>query len=1186
MMATTGRRTTARGKTTRLHRVAIGGTLACIVASLLLTAPAAFAEETETHVFDATLSLTGNCETSKFDPVADPSCPEETPEGAFNEPYGVTTDAYGDIYYYGAPTQGEPTVVYVFNSSGRFLTEIPLDEAPSTSREMAVDAEGDLYIHTRDENSLFVLTPSKYDPEAGEIVYGNPPVVVAAASSSHLGPITVDQSTGRVFTRAGEAIVEFGSHTEGNALLRTFGALPNRNVGHIAIDAKAGRIYMSESLPVEPSPPYRAAVTVVNMEGAVVETITGAQTAEGLHEFGAYQGELGVAVDESTGHLFVADFRNEAKTAVYEFNTSGETVSVIRHSFQETNSATPILVDNGIHSPNSAMNPDGQLAKEENPNGSFLFVPSGVEGTGHLYVFEPKRIPKSPVVADEAFSGVSETEALLTATVDPQGLSTRYGFEYIDASDYERNVEESGPGHGFDHALSAGVGTIRSGNLPVPVSAAVGGLTAGVSYEFRVRAENTCAGEGAPECESEGNALAFATFPVLTLASGICPNQAQRPGASAMLPDCRAYELVTPADTNGHAPMAPTHNSAGPRFGTPPASSTGEAVAFLTLGGALPEYPGTGGFNGDAYVATRGSTGWQTASVGPTGALAVNPEPGGFSPDLGYLSFGTFSADSGSLDAGAKYIRSPGGAYQLVGEGSLATELSPTMDLISAGGTHTIFNTGGTGSKGVQLEPDAPPSGTAAIYDRTSDGVLHVVSLLPGNVTPDAGEGAHYDGASAQGNAVAFSVAGPLYVRLDDVRTLEVAAVGATFEGLSEDGRYLFYLLAGDLYRYDTESETSARITESSDVTVVNIPSDGTTAYFASPSVLGNPGQKNPNGAEPVTGEANLYYWDGSAIYFIATLRQRDMQGEIVGSTRDALDSWASNLEGGSNALDPSRTTSQGGAIIFESGADLTGYRSEGASEIYRYDVAEGTLACLSCVPTQAPPTGNATLETVSFTQFASPIGADSQIPNLSEDGRRVFFQSSDALVPADTDGVQDVYEWEANGEGSCATAGGCIFLISSGHSAHDNYLYGVSESGRDVFIDTSDLLTPEDGDETSSIYDARVEGGFPSQVAQAAECLGEACQPGPTVLNDPTPASFTFEGAGNLVPPPAGKAKTTAKAKLTGAQKLAAALKVCEKKRKSQRKRCEVQARKRYGHKAKNSTRARRASSHGRTVR
>lgn len=1112
---------------------------ASVVIALAVSTSPAFAAE-ETHVFDATLSLTGNCETSKLDPVPDPSCPTEAPYGAFAFPLGVTTDPYGDEYYFGLPGFNDPRRLYVFSASGRFLTEVP-ESTVAELRSVAVDGEGDLYMATYNSSiyktELFVLKPTVYDPQKDEIAYGENPSKVSLGSFylDAFGAMAVEQATGRVFVVLKEPegeqqkrIGEISSYAEGNSLLRVFGSdLPGGNY-NLALDAKTKRIYVSEKLPSE-NGAYPSGIKVLDFAGNLLETMTGLKTTEGFHEFNAPFGQLGVAVDESTGHLFVSDLQNNPNPSVYEVSATGEPISIIRHSFQAPNGSDVIVIDNGIHSPNSAMNPLSPISEEENPNGSYLFVPSGEGGTGHLYAFQPKPRPKPPAIAGESFSGVGYAETVLSATVNPKGLTTEYEFEYVPEATFERSVKEDGAAHGFDHAVSGGGGQLAAYSEGLGVSVRIGGLQAGTAYRFRVRASNACEGASAPKCESDGEGVEFSTYPQLNAVLGFCPNQATRVGASALLPDCRAYELVTPTDTNGRAPLSPGENSAGPKFGTPPASASGEAVGFITRGGALPGFSGAGSFNGDPYVATRTSAGWRTESVGPSGSLSTNPNPGGFSPDLRYVAWYTGPEDFGSLAVafGTDYVRYPDGSQRMVGTGSIGTDPQATPLLISAGGSHIVFDTAMFGSQEAnQLEPDAPPTGTAAIYDRTADGVLHVISLLPGDVTPGAGENASYEGASQDGSVVAFKIGAsltvssrPLYLRIADSKTVQATGPGATFEGLSASGRYLFFLQGGDLYRYDTQAEATVRVTETGDVTVVNIPVDGTGAYFSSPSIITSAG-KNPNGTEAVANEANLYYWDGTQVHFVATLTKRDMLGEFTGGgggTRDALGLWESSISSGSTAVDPSRTTPDGGTMVFESNADLTGYESGGTAEIYRYDGAADTLACVSCVPTRAPAGGDARLQTVSFTGYGEPTNAESIVPNLSSDGRRVFFETPDALVPADTDGVRDVYEWEADGEGSCATVSGCVFLISSGQSAHDNYLYGVSESGNDVFIYTSDLLTLEDGAETPSVYDARADGGFPPPPSGADECLGEACQPAPASLIDETPSSLSFEATGNL---------------------------------------------------------------------
>ena len=45
----------------------------------------------------------------------------------------------------------------------------------------------------------------------------------------------------------------------------------------------------------------------------------------------------------------------------------------------------------------------------------------------------------------------------------------------------------------------------------------------------------------------------------------------------------------------------------------------------------------------------------------------------------------------------------------------------------------------------------------------------------------------------------------------------------------------------------------------------------------------------------------------------------------------------------------------------------------------------------------------------------------------------RVFFDSSDALVPGDVNGLLDVYEWRENGVDGCESLQGCVSFISSG---------------------------------------------------------------------------------------------------------------------------------------------------------
>ncbi len=196
---------------------------------------------------------------------------------------------------------------------------------------------------------------------------------------------------------------------------------------------------------------------------------------------------------------------------------------------------------------------------------------------------------RSPTIDAFSSSGVTSSSADLHALINPHGFPTKYRFEY-------------GTSTAYGHSAPIPDGEINQElSVSHPVNVHITGLEP-VTYHFRVVAENEW---GTTTSEDQ----AFEFFP------SACPNSAIRQQTgSAYLPDCRAYELVSPANANGTLlyPGGPNTGQASspPRF---------------SFTGAYSAVPGENTVNtgGDLYVATRTDTGWQSKYVGLPGNQAA-----------------------------------------------------------------------------------------------------------------------------------------------------------------------------------------------------------------------------------------------------------------------------------------------------------------------------------------------------------------------------------------------------------------------------------------------------------------------------------------------------------------------------------------------------------------------------------
>jgi hypothetical protein len=899
-----------------------------------------------------------------------------------------------------------------------------------------------------------------------------------------------------------------------------------------------------------------------------------------------------VAVDPTTGYLYYSD-----GTKVFGVDANGATPKRITSATIAAGSAVEGL----------GINASGQI---------FL----GRSGLNHVEVYGPSG-PPTPFVESQSAIQVIATEATLKALINPEGSATSFRVDY-------------GPTAAYGESTS--VESVGSDETSHAVQAQIKNLNPGTEYHFRFVATNTAG-------TTEGNDRTFRTSTPGSEAQS-CPNQVFRAGAGAQLPDCRAYEMVTPVEKGGFNIEPPL--ALGPfRAALYQASTSGNALTYATSQGfAAPE----GAPYSRQYLATRTGSGWESSSLAEPqrpsqhrAADRVDLEYRIFSPDLchgGLMNWSEPALVPPAVNGVPNiYARDLCGASGLSAVSISPHLTQPEVGGISADGRCVVYFANSLNLTTIRTEGKEDPGGLYELcgsnltrLDLLPDGSLSDGFVVPGtratstglefmlreaimgsavsenastvywtDIGTDPGSGQLFVRINAQAPQSAL---GPANECLEPTKgcTLPVSAAvepgtsHVAFAAASADGSRAYYYLeqgpsAGNLYEFDLASRSSRLIATGLARTgstfqlitpVIGASADGSRVYFFSTAALDGEG---------VNGELNLFLFEAASAATAGSTR-------LVATMPLASNSREREL----NPVEPayfrsSRITSDGLHAVFTSDQPLTGYDNRAlgsgkpAVEVYVYDAlangGQGGLSCVSCNPTGQRPEARPILRqdnsVPSQAEYAGVIpgyyttfhGARA----ITDDGTRVFFEAFDALLPQDTNGRADVYEWTREGAPGCSTRnpsysplnGGCLSLISSGESSSDSRLIDATADGSDVFFATSQSLVPEDPG-LVDVYDARINGGFPPPPGLAPACEGEACQSPAAPPIDQTPGSFTFSGAGNLhSEPPPVNVKPKA---LTRAQKLSRALHACERKPKRTRTRCKALARKRYGRSAKRS--------------
>lgn len=1071
--------------------------------------------------------------------------------------------AKGDIYVANA---GE---VAIYTSSGKRVGTLS-SEPPAPWGEpcgVAVDPSGDVYV------GLYGSNVNKYVPSANPVT--NADFSASMGGLQGICNIAVD-SQGNVFADTWSAgpVQKYGAFEFGS-LTATAAGIVDKAGSTLAVDPASDDVYVDEGGQVE-------------QFGAHGEPFEAPQYTFGTAGPGAISGSHGIAASDASGangDIYVSDGQGHVSVfgplatlpdvvtgAAMDRSTTGATLTgtvnpdeipVTGCEFEygtETSYGQTVPCTTSPGAGNAPVEVTAPISGLE--SGVFYhyrLVASNANGTnvGHDAALLTLHVP---LVERTWSTEVGISTATLNAEVNPFGSETTYHFEYGTTTSY---------------GTSAPVpdGALPAEDTELQVDQSLTGLLPETTYHYRIVAVNSSGTAPGPD-----RAFTTAAAPSGSQAE-TCPNAAFRAGnLSAELPDCRAYEMVTPLDKNG-----------GDIDGTSTvvmSSANGDRVAYAALTG-FGETQGSGILGIGNHLAVRGATTWESHGITPT------PAPNSDQIFVGDTVFQGFGEElkSGLVEG----LALPGTSGGVPNGQNLYTENLANEELQTVSKQSTTEHIRELALEGVpraysadmgvvvfEAQANLLPEATGENYKLYAweHGVLKLAGLLPGDVFPAGGasspEGSfegpqRNDTISRDGSRILF-MATPegessrqLYMRKNATSTIQISqSEGSTpvaepsevgFETMTPDGHQVFFttssqLLNADpggpglgLYRYtdgpDPEAESNltfiARINPSQrGPQVKGVSTDGSHVYFFS-------------GPTPVLPEEGLYLWDNGTI-------------RLVG---------AGDAEGTNSIVTYNDVSANGERFAFldsrQIGSEDTGRTPQGGKyqALYVYNAESEKLTCASC-----PPSGAAMTANVEISPNATGAIAGVNLPIrqnfLSDNGKYVFFSTSQALLPQDTNRLNDVYEYN--------TDTGKLSLLSSGSGEKGAWFANASPSGSDVFIATAQQLTSGDTDTLVDLYDARIDGGLPEPPPPPVPCDGDACQGVPSAV--PTfNTSSGFEGLGNR-PASSGesshaKPKSKPKSKtLTRAKRLAKALAACHRQPRRQRGKCEARARRKFDRK------------------
>jgi hypothetical protein len=493
-------------------------------------------------------------------------------------------------------------------------------------------------------------------------------------------------------------------------------------------------------------------------------------------------------------------------------------------------------------------------------------------------------------------------------------------------------------------------------------------------------------------------AVALCATPSPASAAG-CPNEAIRVGPSANLPDCRAYEQVTPVEKNSGV-LEPVRMGVGPE---------GEPTVISESATALAGIGDNYGFFGGWYSTTRTAEGWATSAMPPPASgYQVSLVSGGISPWL----------NAGSLDGRAS-----------LWSARASGQPDDTADLFLARVPGPVVE-----DLGPIAPPGTPPGEVGTItglngLDFHVRGVSADLSHIVYSMAPEGGY--HFwpfDATAAGGTEDLYEYIGvgnsePLLVGVDDEGKLISTCgewLGEThqFDGsahnaLSLDGKTAFFtaskcgssLPVNELFARVDNGEAGAHTVAISEPTAVDCALCDTAPGVLAPAVFRGASTDDSKvfftTTQPLLGgdtSENVYEYDFDAPAGERVIHVSAGDGTVSAPTA-AVQGIVSTSEDGSHVYFVAR-----GALT--SNPNSQGQRAQaGADNFYVFERDERF------------PAGHVVF-IASLSQSDEHLWTEGIAADTTPDGRFVVFAShTEHLTPDDTSASTQVFEYDAQSE-------------------------------------------------------------------------------------------------------------------------------------------------------------------------